>query len=233
MGSVPVASISACLLRALYGPLQRLSLASVPGSLRTASRSQDFPPFPQHVVGGQLTGERWSNHRWRRPVGMPVVERRVGWQPARFLADRAEPRTRLPARRAAGQYQCRRGPGWTPPGRRCARPSPATGWHASAQPPGGPPARHRRCPPAVGRESMEALLQFESGGGTMLVEWPMTSRASSGLHESMTLWSRRERAWKAHWIRSGRGQGIALRRRWTWKPAGQSAPGDGAKGEPR
>ena len=52
------------------------------------------------------------------------AQQRVGWQPSRFLADRAKPR---------GAYALAEQPGsvnaaasWGPPGHRCARPSPAT-----------------------------------------------------------------------------------------------------------
>jgi hypothetical protein len=47
---------------------------------------------------------------------------------------------------------------WARPGRRCARPSPATASHAGPHPLGGPPARHRRRQPAGRPADRDAQL---------------------------------------------------------------------------
>jgi len=69
----------------------------------------------------------WSIPRRRRPVGPCMPSSGVGWQPSRFLADRGEAERALPWR-SGWARSTRPRPSWAPPGRRCAKPSPATAW---------------------------------------------------------------------------------------------------------
>jgi hypothetical protein len=82
------------------------------------------------------------------PPGLPRTTKPLGWQPSRFLADRGEAERafqlaeQLGSVNAAAQQLATTWPS-------LRKSLPATRpRHASSQPRGRPPARHRRCPPA-------------------------------------------------------------------------------------
>jgi hypothetical protein len=61
------------------------------------------------------------------------LERRVGWQPSRFLNDRAEAERAYALAEHVGSVNAA-GSQLALPGRRCAKPSPATAWDARPHP---------------------------------------------------------------------------------------------------
>jgi hypothetical protein len=96
-----------------------------------------------HQLGIHRSALKAAFQQW----GFPPLERRVGWQPSRFLADRAEAERAFQLAERLGSVNAAAAK-LVPPGRRCAKPSPATAWHARSKPPGRPPARRRGRPQA-------------------------------------------------------------------------------------
>jgi hypothetical protein len=91
-------------------------------------------PAVQLAAGRPRGGEKLGGDVAAATNRASAPQRRVGWQPSRFLADRgeAERALRWPKGWVVSTLPRR---SWTPRGRRCAKPSPATG---SACPPATP-----------------------------------------------------------------------------------------------
>jgi hypothetical protein len=96
-----------------------------------------------------MQGGRSVSAGWTCEAGHHLynVRCQVDWQPSRFLTDRAEADvlSSWPSSSAASMPPR---PSSAPPGRRCAKPSPATASACRPATPKPPPARHRRRPPA-------------------------------------------------------------------------------------